>query len=142
MARHAGRHAEPSIPSSSPSDGVTRIDWNISHDEQTIAWTETSGDPSALTTTTWIAGIDGADSAQVFSDGPRNGIRAYPVAFSEDKSILYMDYQPNTIGDLTPFPPVRRAVRARPDQRRDQFAAGRTGLLLRRGHRRRIPSCA
>ena len=86
-----------------PSDGVTRIDWNISHDDQTIAWTETSGDPSALMTTTSIAGIDGSEQHTVYSDGPRNGIRAYPVAFSEDKSILYMDYQPDTIGDLTPF---------------------------------------
>ena len=86
-----------------PADGVTRIDWNISHDQQTIAWTETSGAPAALTTTTYIAGIDGSQQRMVFSDGPRNSIRAYPVAFSEDKSILYMDYQPDTIGDLTPF---------------------------------------
>ncbi len=86
-----------------PDQGVSRIDWNLSHDEQTIAWTETSGDPSALMTTTWVAEIDGVDARQVFTDGPRNGIRAYPVAFSPDKATLYMDYQPNTIGDLTPF---------------------------------------
>ncbi|MBI1259173.1 MAG: hypothetical protein GC204_17015 [Chloroflexi bacterium] len=86
-----------------PSDGVTRIDWTISHDEQTIAWTETSGAPTALTTRTYVAGIDGAQQRPVLSDGPRNSIRAYPVAFNEDKSILYMDYQPDTIGDLTPF---------------------------------------
>ena len=86
-----------------PSDGVTRIDWTISHDEQTIAWTETSGAPAALTTLTYIAGIDGSQQHQVLSDGPRNSIRAYPVAFNEEKSILYMDYQPDTIGDLTPF---------------------------------------
>ncbi|MEO8392610.1 MAG: hypothetical protein ABI700_06425 [Chloroflexota bacterium] len=86
-----------------PAETVTRIDWNISHDEQTIAWTETSGAPSALTTTTYVAGIDGEEQRMVFSDGPRDSIRAYPVAFSEDKSILYMDYQPDTIGDLTPF---------------------------------------
>jgi hypothetical protein len=86
-----------------PADGVTRIDWNISHDEQSIAWTETRGAPSALATTTYIANIDGSQQRMVYSDGPRNSIRAYPVAFSEDKSILYMDYQPDTIGDLTPF---------------------------------------
>ena len=86
-----------------PSEGVTRIDWVISHDEQTIAWTETSGAPTALMTVTSIAGIDGAQQRTIFSDGPRNSIRAYPVAFSEDKSILYMDYQPDSIGDLTPF---------------------------------------
>lgn len=86
-----------------PNENVSRIDWHISHDENSIAWTETSGTPSALATTTWVAGIDGEDARQVFSDGPRDGIRAYPLAFSEDKSILYMDYQPDTIGDLTPF---------------------------------------
>jgi hypothetical protein len=47
--------------------------------------------------------VDGGDVRQVYSDGPRDGIRAYPLAFNEDKSILYMDYQPDTIGDLTPF---------------------------------------
>ncbi|MFN8563758.1 MAG: hypothetical protein U0703_19555 [Anaerolineae bacterium] len=86
-----------------PGEGVTRVDWSVSHDEQVIAWTETSGDPSALTTTTWVAGIDGVNTRQVFTDGPRDGIRAYPVAFNSDESVLYMDYQPNTIGDLTPF---------------------------------------
>jgi hypothetical protein len=86
-----------------PGEGVTRVDWSLSHDEQSIAWTETSGAPSALTTATWIAGIDGSDAHQVFADGPRDGIRGYPIAFSPDKSLLYMDYQPNTIGDLTPF---------------------------------------
>ena len=86
-----------------PSSGTSRIDWHISHDGQTIAWTETSGAPTALTTITWVAGIDGSDVKKVFSDGPRDGIRAYPVAFNEDMTALYMDYQPNTIGDLTPF---------------------------------------
>lgn len=95
-----GLHEHPFIQ---PSAGANRIDWNISHDEGTIAWTETHGSPSALTTTTWIAGMDGSGVRQVFTDGPRNGIRAYPVAFSEDNSTLYMDYQPNSIGDLTPF---------------------------------------
>ncbi len=86
-----------------PGDGVTRIDWHVAPDEQTIAWTETSGSSSALTTVTWVAGIDGEDARPVFTDGPRDGIRAYPVAFNDDKSVLYMDYQPDSIGDLTPF---------------------------------------
>ncbi len=86
-----------------PGAGISRIDWSIAHDEGLIAWTETRGDASALVTTTWLAGLDGSGVRQVFSDGPRNGIRAYPVAFSDDNATLYMDYQPNTIGDLTPF---------------------------------------
>lgn len=84
-------------------DEVTRVDWHVSGDEAMIAWTETSGTPSALTTVTRVAGINGDDVRLVYSDGPRDGIRAYPVAFNDDKSILYMDYQPDTIGDLTPF---------------------------------------
>ncbi|MEP7291764.1 MAG: hypothetical protein ABI835_08265, partial [Chloroflexota bacterium] len=86
-----------------PGEGVNRIDWRIAHDGQTIAWTETSGAPTALVTVTYVAGINGEDQRQVFSDGARDGIRAYPVAFNSDKTLLYMDYQPNTIGDLTPF---------------------------------------
>jgi hypothetical protein len=86
-----------------PSSSAKRIDWHISHDEQTIAWTETSGDPAALTTVTWVASIDGTNKRQVFADGPRDGIRAYPVALNTDKSVLYMDYQPDTLGDLTAF---------------------------------------
>ncbi|MCC6804452.1 MAG: hypothetical protein IT319_16330 [Anaerolineae bacterium] len=85
------------------SEAVARVDWALSHDEQNIAWTETSGAPTALTTVTWVSEIDGTNAKPVFNDGPRDGIRAYPVAFSPDKSVLYMDYQPNTIGDLTPF---------------------------------------
>lgn len=86
-----------------PSEGNNRIDWLVADDQQTVAWTETSGAPTALTTTTWVAEIDGAGRRQVFTDGPRDGIRAYPVAFSDDEALLFMDYQPNTIGDLTPF---------------------------------------
>ena len=86
-----------------PSAAANRIDWHISNDEQIVAWTETSGPPSALMTVTWVASIDGTNKRQVFADGPRNGIRAYPVAFSTDHSVLYMDYQPNTLGDLTAF---------------------------------------
>jgi hypothetical protein len=86
-----------------PGEGASRVDWLVTPDGQSIVWTETTGTPSALMTTTRIARLDGADEREVFTDGARDGIRAYPVAFSEDQSILYMDYQPNTIGDLTPF---------------------------------------
>lgn len=86
-----------------PTDPATRVDWHVAHDGQRVAWTETSGAPTALTTTTWVAALDGTDKREVFSDGPRDGIRAYPVAFNDDHTVLYMDYQPNTLGDLTPF---------------------------------------
>jgi hypothetical protein len=86
-----------------PTEPANRIDWHVSHDGQVLAWTETSGAPNALTTVTWVAGIDGSDRREVFRDGPRDGIRAYPLAFNDDHAVLYMDYQPNTLGDLTPF---------------------------------------
>jgi hypothetical protein len=39
----------------------------------------------------------------VLVDGPREGIRALPVSFSADNTTLYMDFQPDGIGVLTPF---------------------------------------
>ena len=80
-----------------------RVDWIVSGDGSTLAWTLTEGDPAALTTITTVASIDGTSPHQVLQDGPRNGIRAMPVAFSGDNSLLYMDYQPDMIGDFTPF---------------------------------------
>lgn len=78
-----------------------RVDWVIGGSK--IAWTLTSGAPTALITTTWVANLDGSERRQLFSDGPRESIRAYPVAFDSAGTILYMDYQPDIIGDITPF---------------------------------------
>lgn len=80
-----------------------RIDWIISPDRTRIAWTLTSGSPTALTTVTAVAALDGSQPTTPFTDGPREGIRAFPVAFSADGSALIMDFQPDTLGDLTPF---------------------------------------
>ncbi len=87
-----------------PSSTTRRVDWLVSSDQQMIAWTLTDGTPNVLTTTTTIANLDGTNPHQVFVDGPRDSIRALPVAFSPDHSTLYMDYQPDGIGDFTPFP--------------------------------------
>lgn len=84
-----------------PGDLTRRVDWAVSADGRALAWTITEGTPDALTTTTWVA--DGDSPRQVFADGPRDGIRAFPVAFNAGRSILYMDYQPDTIADFTPF---------------------------------------
>lgn len=78
-----------------------RVDWALTANQ--IAWTVTTGDDTALSTQTWAANADGSNYRLLFTDGPRSGIRAYPVAFSQDESVLYMDYQPDTIGDLTPL---------------------------------------
>ena len=84
-------------------ESARRIDWAISADGRALAWTITSGTPDALTTVTWIALEDSDDAQMAFTDGPHNGIRAFPVAFNAEKDVLYMDYQPDTIGDFTPF---------------------------------------
>jgi hypothetical protein len=87
-----------------PGGGTRRVDWLVSPDGSMLAWTLTNGDSaSALTTITTVANIDGTNPRQVLVDGPRTGIRALPVAFSSDNTVLYMDFQPDGIGALTPF---------------------------------------
>lgn len=86
-----------------PQANTRRIDWLLSPDGKKIAWTLTAGNPNALSTVTMVANVDGSQAQQALVDGPRDGIRALPVAFSTDDSTLYMDYQPDSIGELTPF---------------------------------------
>jgi hypothetical protein len=81
-----------------------RIDWALSADKTLIAWTITQGvNQTSLTTYTTAATMDGTLTRQILVDGPREGIRAMPIAFSDDQALLYMDYQPDGIGDITPF---------------------------------------
>lgn len=93
-------HEHPLIQ---PSASARRIDWIASPVASLMAWTVTEGTPDALSTTTYAASFDGADARIVLHDGPRAGIRAFPVAFSDDGATLYMDYQPDTIADLAPL---------------------------------------
>lgn len=86
-----------------PAPTTRRIDWAVSDDGSLLAWTLTEGTPESLSTITTVANIDGTNPQQVFLDGPRNGIRAAPVAFSPDDATLYMDYQPDVLGDFTPY---------------------------------------
>ncbi len=85
-----------------PAD-ARRLDWVLSGDGRRVAWTLTSGPTEAIATVTRVADVTGANIADVFTDGPRDGIRAMPVAFSADGGALYMDYQPDTLGDFTPY---------------------------------------
>ncbi|MBE2183291.1 MAG: hypothetical protein IAE89_07685 [Anaerolineae bacterium] len=80
---------------------IRRLDWISTGDQ--IAWTITVGTPNSLITETWVAHLNGENKRVVFRDGPRDGIRAYPVTFSSDGETLFMDYQPHTIADITPF---------------------------------------
>jgi hypothetical protein len=87
-----------------PGGETRRVDWLVSLDGTMLAWTLTNGvSANALTTITTVANLDGTNPRQALVDGPREGIRALPVAFSVDDSVLYMDFQPDGIGALTPF---------------------------------------
>ncbi len=86
-----------------PGETSRRIDWVVDADGQRIAWTLTDGRDGALTTLTEVADVNGENRRLLLADGPRAGIRAFPVAFSPDQTALYMDYQPDSIGDLTTF---------------------------------------
>lgn len=86
-----------------PGPTTLRVDWVVAPDAQEVAWTLTEGVPGTMTTITRLANLDGSQARDVFVDGPRSGIRAMPVAFSADRQQLYMDYQPDSIGDYTTF---------------------------------------
>jgi hypothetical protein len=87
-----------------PNEQMRRVDWLLSPDGTKIAWTLTDSDSAnMLTTTTTIADLDGENEREILVDGPRDGIRALPIAFSVDNRLLYMDYQPDSIADVTPF---------------------------------------
>ncbi len=86
-----------------PGGDTRRVDWLVDTPGGRIVWTLTSGEPTALVTTTTIANLDGTNPRQIWVDGPRNGLRALPVAFSTDGGTLYFDFQPDGLSDLTPF---------------------------------------
>lgn len=88
-----------------PNIETRRVDWLVSADNTLIAWTLTDVDVTGrLTTTTTVANIDGTEPRQVLVDGPRpDGIRALPLAFSADKSTLYMDLHPDGLSALIPI---------------------------------------
>lgn len=87
-----------------PSPETHSIDWLVSPDLKNVAWTVSNGSADNLTTLTTVANIDGTNPRQVLTDGPRNGLRALPVAFNSDRTKLYMDFQPDGVGNFTPFP--------------------------------------
>jgi hypothetical protein len=86
------------------SFGIQRIDWVISHDRKSIAWTLTREiDTNALITTTQLADIDGSNIREMLIDGPYDSVRALPIAFSEDNSELYIDAHPDGLSQFSPY---------------------------------------
>lgn len=81
-----------------------RVDWIVSPDERSIAWTLTYDNDGGLTTVTTVANPNGTNQNLVLSDGPRNdGVRVFPLAFTLENSGLILDSQPDGIGDIAPY---------------------------------------
>lgn len=88
-----------------PSPGALRIDWIAAADGSMIAWTVTRSDtPGALTTITKVALADGSNEQELLIDTRSDGLRVMPVAFDHDQNRLYLDYQPDGVGNLTAYP--------------------------------------
>ena len=129
-------------PFVSKSADTERVDWVVFRDGQTIAWTATRrGDGGTLSTSTYVSDWDGAGSREVLVDGPRDGVRVVPVAFSAATNELIMEAHPDGISDLFSYAQyaglfalelVDGAVRQLPDESGCFCAAGfGEGVLLR-----------
>ena len=85
----------------SPDD--YRVDWAVSADRRSIAWTLARRNAEqALTTSTFVADAAGSDIREVLADGPRAGLRVLPIALSDDQTELYMDVHPDGMNP-TPY---------------------------------------
>lgn len=116
------------------SADTERVDWVVFRDGGTIAWTETRrGDGRTLSTSTYVSDLDGADSREVLVDGPRDGVRVLPVAFSAATNELIMEAHPDGISEhfsyrqyagLFALDLVDGAVRQLPDESECYCPAG------------------
>ena len=81
-----------------------RLDWVVSADQRLIAWTLTYDVADGMRTETFVASPDGANIREVFTEDPRSdGLRAFPISFSADKSALVMDFHPDLISGFAPY---------------------------------------
>ncbi|MCY4021107.1 MAG: hypothetical protein OXG39_16985 [Chloroflexi bacterium] len=87
-------------PFLSKSADTERVDWLVFGGGQAIAWTVTRrGDGGTLSTSTYVSDVDGADGREVLVDGPREGVRVLPVAFSAATNELIMEAHPDGISE-------------------------------------------
>ncbi|MBC8171165.1 MAG: hypothetical protein H7X77_05820 [Anaerolineae bacterium] len=92
-------------PFMQPNPGALRIDWIAAADGNMIAWTVTRSDtPGSLTTLTRVALADGTNEQELLTDTRTDGLRIMPVAFDHSQTRLYLDYQPDGVGNLTAYP--------------------------------------
>ncbi len=91
-------------PFISVSPETYRIDWIVSDDQHTIAWTLTSKDEnSLLQTSTMIADVAIGEVREVLAAGPWKGSRVLPLAFNAEKDELYMDAHPDGVDEYLPY---------------------------------------
>ncbi len=81
-----------------------RVDWAVSTDRKSIAWTLTRRNADhALMTSTFVADAAGSEIREVLADGPREKLRVLPLAFGDDQTELYLDVHPDEIRPDVPY---------------------------------------
>ena len=101
MARPGGHIRQHPFIIMSPDD--YRVDWAVSADRKSIAWTlARRSAEQALATSTFVADAAGSDIREVLADGPREGLRILPIALADDQTELYMDVHPDGMSP-TPY---------------------------------------
>ena len=91
-------------PFISVSPETYRIDWIVSDDRHTIAWTLTSKDENNfLQTSTMMADVTIAEVREVLTAGPWKGSRVLPLAFNAEKDELVMDAHPDGVDEYLPY---------------------------------------
>jgi hypothetical protein len=96
-------HPFVQLQSAQSNNRARRVDWIVSRDGRQIAWTLTFDDPAGLRTETYLASPTGAGLRLINRDGPRDGVRFLPVAFSVDNTALIMDAHPDGLGRFAPY---------------------------------------
>ena len=82
-----------------------RIDWTVSGDRQRIAWAlSRRAADGQLTTSIMLAEGAGGQIRELFTYGPRAGIRLLPVAFGAQGSTLYIAVHADGTEQATPYP--------------------------------------
>lgn len=86
------------------SSDARRVDWVVSRDGEHIVWTISQMvSDGQLVTATWLADIAGAEIRELLVYGPRAGIHLLPIAFSENKSEIYMEAHVDGSEGLSPY---------------------------------------
>lgn len=79
-----------------------RVDWVVSDDGQSIAWTITNQEPDGtFSTFTYVSGINRSSLREVLRDENREDLRIAPFAFRSGSSKLILDVQPDLLSQYS-----------------------------------------